>query len=107
MHPDDDGSPLPDDVFTKHMAAVDLVYHPLQTKFLSAAITAGAKAINGLGMLIHQGVAALELWSGKRLDICEVYSQLEKELKETISNNGERATNNGQPDEPSTIFYRR
>ncbi|MDM8519734.1 shikimate dehydrogenase [Anaerolineales bacterium HSG6] len=46
-------------------AYCDLVYNPLETVFLARAKMAGAKTIDGLGMLIHQGAAALELWTGK------------------------------------------
>jgi shikimate dehydrogenase len=80
MHPRDDESPLPNFIFSSQMVAADLVYNPLQTAFLQAASSAGAKSVSGLGMLIHQGVAAMELWSGKQFDIREIYSPLEKEL---------------------------
>ena len=82
MHPLDDESPLPDHVFSDQMTAVDLVYNPVQTKFLRAANSAGAKIVNGLGMLIYQGVAAMELWSRQHLDIHGIYTSLEKMLQE-------------------------
>ncbi len=84
MHPQIHESPLPKHVFAPNQVAVDLVYNPLQTAFLQAASTAGAKAINGLGMLIYQGVAALELWSKKPLDIREIYSNLESALRNAL-----------------------
>lgn len=80
MHPHIDVSPLPAAAFAATSVAVDLVYNPLQTAFLRAAISAGAKIVNGLGMLIYQGVAALELWSRQPLDIQAIYPQLENEL---------------------------
>ncbi|MBK5287446.1 MAG: shikimate dehydrogenase [Acidimicrobiia bacterium] len=43
---------------------VDLVYHPLETNFLREAMECGAKAIGGLGMLVHQAALAFELWTG-------------------------------------------
>ncbi len=84
MHPQIHESPLPKQAFTSEMAAVDLVYNPMQTAFLRAASTAGAKMVSGLGMLIHQGVAALELWSKQPLDIREIYSNLENELQNAL-----------------------
>ena len=84
MHPHDDESTLPDHVFTDHMAAVDLVYNPVQSRFLRAANSAGAKIVSGLGMLIYQGVAALELWCGKQLEIGEIYPSLENELMRVL-----------------------
>lgn len=42
--------------------AMDIVYRPLETPFLAAARRRGLTAADGLGMLIHQGVRAFELW---------------------------------------------
>ncbi len=44
--------------------AVDLVYAPRPTPWLAAAADAGATAVDGLGMLVHQAAAQLELWTG-------------------------------------------
>jgi len=101
MHPHDDESPLPDHVFTAQMAVVDLVYNPVQTRFLRAANSAGAKIVNGLGMLIYQGVAALERWCGKQLAVGEIYSSLENELMRAVKNQSTlkpRATSNERPE---------
>ncbi len=84
MHPQIHESPLPGEVFVSNMVAVDLVYNPMQTAFLRAARAAGAIAVNGLGMLIHQGVAALEIWSKRKFDIRDIYSDLESELRQTL-----------------------
>lgn len=43
---------------------LDIVYRPLETPFLAAARARGLTAIDGLGMLIHQGARAFELWFG-------------------------------------------
>jgi shikimate dehydrogenase len=43
---------------------VDLVYDPLETPLLRAARVAGAPAIDGLGMLVHQAAVAFESWTG-------------------------------------------
>ncbi|MCI0694493.1 shikimate dehydrogenase [candidate division KSB1 bacterium] len=97
MHPHIDASPLPHHVFSQQMTVIDLVYNPLQTVFLQTARAAGAKTINGLGMLIYQGVAALELWSQQKLDIRSIYSNVEKELQraqQQITSNEQPATSN-------------
>ncbi len=44
--------------------AYDLVYRPRHTLFLQQAERAGARTIDGLGMLVRQGAASLELWTG-------------------------------------------
>jgi shikimate dehydrogenase len=84
MHPQIDESPLPKQVFVSNTVAVDLVYNPVQTAFLQAANEAGATTVNGLGMLIHQGLAALEIWSKRKFDIREIYANLENELQNAL-----------------------
>jgi shikimate dehydrogenase len=67
-----DGSPVEGEdlpIDREYIAAgqwvVDLVYHPLVTPLVSAARQQGAKAVNGLGMLIHQAAHAFRLWTGE------------------------------------------
>ncbi len=50
--------------FTKNQVVYDLIYNPHRTKLLKKAEADGAKAINGLGMLVHQGAQAFKLWTG-------------------------------------------
>jgi shikimate dehydrogenase len=47
-----------------HWTVYDLVYNPQETRLLSRARVAGATAIGGLGMLVHQGALAFKLWTG-------------------------------------------
>jgi len=47
----------------------DLVYAPLQTRFLREAQDAGCTVVDGLGMLLHQAVPAFERWFGVRPDV--------------------------------------
>ncbi len=44
--------------------AVDLVYDPPMTPWLTAAEAAGAQVRNGLGTLLHQAAFQLERWTG-------------------------------------------
>ena len=44
--------------------AADLVYAPRRTPWLARAADAGATTLDGLGMLVHQAAAQLELWTG-------------------------------------------
>ncbi len=48
---------------------VDLVYHPLQTAWLLRAEQAGARTIDGLGMLIHQAALQQQAWLGTLPDV--------------------------------------
>lgn len=47
----------------------DLVYAPLRTKFLETASAHGCTTVDGLGMLLHQGVPGFERWFGTRPDV--------------------------------------
>jgi shikimate dehydrogenase len=42
----------------------DMIYNPPITGLLRAAAALGLPTSNGLGMLVHQGAKALEIWSG-------------------------------------------
>ena len=46
------------------MVVVDIVYQPLETQLLQQARAAGACTVDGLGMLVHQGARAFEIWTG-------------------------------------------
>lgn len=48
-------------------AVVDMIYNPDETLFLKEAKRRGAKTMNGLGMLIHQGIIAYELFTDTTL----------------------------------------
>ena len=66
MFPHVDASPWPDDIpFLPHQAVYDLVYNPRRTRLMAQAEAAGARAWNGLGMLVQQGARAWELWTGR------------------------------------------
>jgi shikimate dehydrogenase len=46
----------------------DLVYHHPETAIMREALAAGARAANGLAMLLHQGARAFEIWTGTPAD---------------------------------------
>lgn len=58
--------PLPWQELTGLTLAVDVVYNPPFTSFLRSAAQKGLKTINGVGMLVHQGAMALEIWTGRK-----------------------------------------
>ena len=60
------GEPYKIDKFKKGAAVYDLIYNPAKTPFLKNAGEKGAKTINGLDMLIYQGIESFFLWTGKR-----------------------------------------
>ncbi len=70
MYPDIDTSPWPVDVPLPRQAILyDLVYNPIETVFLRSAKTNQTQAIDGLGMLVHQGAFAFETWTGQQAPV--------------------------------------
>lgn len=63
----DDSLPLDEKQFSlkQARAVYDMIYRPAETKLLAAAKKSGCKTANGLGMLLHQGAKAFEIWTGK------------------------------------------
>lgn len=63
MHPEVEAAPVTEPEFYEKLgAAFDVIYTPVETKFMKLAASAGAKTSNGLDMLLYQGIAAYELW---------------------------------------------
>jgi shikimate dehydrogenase len=60
---------LPLEVLPHGALVTDLVYKPLKTSLLRAAEARGLTTLDGLGMLLHQGALAFELWTGQRAPI--------------------------------------
>ena len=76
--------PLPFDEgeasLSKAKAVYDMVYRPAETPLLKAAKAAGCRVANGLSMLLYQGAAALELWTGQPAPVEQMRQALEKEV---------------------------
>ena len=67
MWPNREDTAWPDELpMPAHWTVFDLVYNPLETRLLRQARRAGAKTIDGLGMLVWQGALAFELWTGQK-----------------------------------------
>ncbi|HHY85855.1 MAG TPA: shikimate dehydrogenase [Verrucomicrobia bacterium] len=46
-------------------AVFDMIYRPAETALMRSARAGGSRVANGLGMLLYQGVKALEIWTGR------------------------------------------
>lgn len=57
--------PLDPSLLAAGQVVCDLVYEPQVTPLMAAAKEAGAVAVGGLGMLIHQAAHAFRLWTGE------------------------------------------
>ena len=58
-----------DSVFRKDLFVFDVIYNPEETLFLKKAKAAGCQTLNGLNMLLYQGAASFELWTGKEMPV--------------------------------------
>lgn len=61
---------IPDKSFFRpDLIVTDVVYFPRETAMLKMAKEVGCKTMNGLGMMLFQGSAAFELWTGQPMPI--------------------------------------
>ncbi|PMP67077.1 MAG: shikimate dehydrogenase [Thermodesulfobacterium geofontis] len=79
-------TPVGEEIISRFKVAMDIVYLPLKTKFLSLAERYG-KIIDGLQMLLYQGVEQFKIWTGMepplelmKKAIYEEAKNLEKEI---------------------------
>ncbi|MFW6381651.1 MAG: shikimate dehydrogenase, partial [Bacillota bacterium] len=52
-----------------NLLVVDLVYNPAETSLLKAACRSGAQTMNGMGMLLYQGIESFKIWTGRDIDV--------------------------------------
>lgn len=62
---------VPLDALSSAAVVTDLVYTPLKTPLLLQAEARGCPVVDGLGMLLHQGVPGFERWFGHRPEVTE------------------------------------
>ena len=60
------------------LIVTDTVYVPAMTKFLEMAREVGCRYMNGHGMMLFQGAASFQLWTGKGMDIEHMKQWLKK-----------------------------
>ena len=73
MSPLEDVIPVPEDVLRPELAVADVVYNPRETLLVRKAKKAGCRAaVGGIGMLLWQGAAAFELFTGQEMPAAEV-----------------------------------
>lgn len=64
LFPDVDQAVIEDETFYEKIeTAFDLIYNPKETRFLQLVKKHGGKTLNGLKMLLYQGIMAYELWN--------------------------------------------
>jgi shikimate dehydrogenase len=67
---------LPSTALSPQHLVCDIVYRPLHTPLLRAAQRQGARTVDGLGMLLHQGAKAFEIWTGHAFPLALIRARL-------------------------------
>ena len=73
-------SPVDKAIFHPGMTAFDAAYNPSVTRFLADAEECGCTTFNGLGMLLYQGTAQFELWTGQPAPVDLMRQTLEQSI---------------------------
>ena len=65
MYPNIHQKPLvTSEMMHENLIVNDIIYNPLQTGILREAVKANAKTVNGVKMLIYQGIESFKIWTG-------------------------------------------
>jgi shikimate dehydrogenase len=78
-------APFPVNWITPQQFVFDLLYHPALTPLIRGARERGARAINGLHMLLYQAMDAFEIWTGQRAPEPAMRTSLERAVLERLS----------------------
>jgi shikimate dehydrogenase len=81
MYPNHAQSPVKAECLSSNLAVMDIIYHPVKTKLAKAAKSSGCKVISGVEMLLFQGAASFEIWTGKHAPIEVMRRAALKQLK--------------------------
>ena len=74
-------TPVPKSAICEHHLVFDAVYSPFETQLLKDAKEQGATIIHGTEMLLHQGTAQFELYTGKKAPEQVMRKALEQKSK--------------------------
>lgn len=88
MYPNVDNCPVSESAIANFDTVVDIVYNPVYTELLKAAVRLGKKAVGGLYMLVAQAMKSQEIWQKKITDkelYVDIYNAL---MKEYFQKNG-------------------
>ncbi len=69
MHPHENKSIIARKLLVNYQVVMDIVYAPLNTKLLQEADEVGCMTVNGLEMLLYQGVEQFEIWTGEKAPV--------------------------------------
>ena len=76
MHPDTGQAPIDTSLLHRRLLVCDIVYNPRRTHLLEAARQKGCRIVQGHGMLVYQGAAGFQLWTGREPPAAEMFAAL-------------------------------
>jgi len=76
MYPNINKSPVNISDLKSVKLALDIVYNPVETKFLKEARQKGIKAVSGIGMFVYQGEAQFRMWTGNGFDTLKMKEKI-------------------------------
>jgi shikimate dehydrogenase len=69
MHPKGNRSLVASKWLKPKLIVMDIVYNPLETRLSREAKVAGAQVVSGVDMLVYQGAASFEIWTGRKAPV--------------------------------------
>ncbi len=81
MAPDSDAIPIDPEILKPAMVVMDIVYTPVKTALIKAAVERGCIVIDGMAMFVNQGALQFELFTGRKAPIQTMKSALLKALE--------------------------
>ena len=76
MAPASEQSPVPNLDLARFKVVMDIVYSPLETRLLREATQSGCRVVGGLEMLLFQGAAQFEIWTGQAAPLAAMRTEL-------------------------------
>lgn len=72
MAPDIESCPVSPDMLFPELIVSDIIYNPRETKLIQYAKEIGCPTFNGLYMLLYQGAASFQCWTGMEMPITPI-----------------------------------
>ncbi|MBS3796034.1 MAG: shikimate dehydrogenase [Candidatus Thorarchaeota archaeon] len=74
-------TPIKKELLHDHLVVMDLVYNPVETRLLRDANSVGCRTVNGIALLIQQGAASFETWTGLKPPVDVMRNELLRKLE--------------------------
>ena len=79
-NPAENDTPIPPEIIQPGVLTFDIVYNPPETVLMAAARQRGAHVLGGLSMLIYQGAASFQIWTGREAPVDVMFAAARRAL---------------------------